>query len=671
MELRDIKGLGPKKIELLKKLNINTISDLVFYAPNYYEDRKTEYNLDNCEDSKNILIKVRITQGGVYIPIKGMKAIKFRASDGRGTIDIVYYNQIWMKKNLKVGEWYYFFGKIKSFRGQLSMTNPIYSSKKSGELGEIVPIYPLTKDLSNKILRNFILEAIEEYKPIDFLPICLISKYSLPSLKDILRSIHKPNTIEDGNNAIKIMSYIEAFMIQIASHSGINFQKEISGKIIRENDLEREFLATLPFKLTSGQKQAIVEIKNDLENSIAMNRLLQGDVGSGKTVVAQYSAIKSVASGFQVAFMAPTAILAEQNFNKLKKFSNKFSIRIELLTSNISIQKRRSIIAELLNGNIDILVGTHSLLNEEVFFKNLGLVIIDEQHRFGVKQRSSLIEKQSGVNLLVMSATPIPRSLALILYGEMDISEIRELPEGRQKIDTFTFSKNQFSTVNDFVLKELQKGRQIYYVCPLVEKSEKLDLTSATQLYKMLTPVFPDSKIELITGKTDEENKNRIMNEFYNGEINILVSTTVIEVGIDVPNASTMIIVNAERFGLSQLHQLRGRVGRGNHKSYCLLLCDEMSDETFSRIKIMERTSDGFEIASEDLKLRGPGEVLGLKQSGKAQLKFLKFDEDMNIIIRAKRDYDEVIKKIDTNELEILEKNINNFLGDFELGVLN
>lgn len=671
MELKDIKGLGPKKIELLEKLNIKTISDLVFYAPNYYEDRKKEYALSELEDSANALIKVRITQGGVFIPIKGIKAIKFRASDGVGAIDIVYYNQVWMKKNLKVGSWYYFFGKVKIFRGQISMANPIYSSTKSGELGEIVPVYPLTKDLSNKVLRNFINEAIKEYKPVDLLPIDLIDRYKLPSLKDILRLVHQPDSIDEGKKAIKIMSYIEAFMIQVASHKGIHLKKKYDGKVIKDNLIEREFLATLPFRLTGGQKSAIVEIKQDLESDEAMNRLLQGDVGSGKTVVGQYAAIKSVAAGYQVAFMAPTAILAEQNYKKIDQVANKFHMKVKLLTSSVTSAERAEIINELLNGNIDIIVGTHSLLNEEIKFKALGLVIIDEQHRFGVKQRAELIEKEEGVNLLVMSATPIPRSLALILYGEMDISEIRELPEGRQKIDTFAMSKHQFQTVNEFVEKELKKGRQAYYVCPLVEESEKMDLTSATELYKRLIPVFPDFNIAIVTGRTPEDEKNNIMSEFYNGSIDILVSTTVIEVGIDVPNASTMVIVNAERFGLSQLHQLRGRVGRGKYKSYCLLVCDDMSDDTFTRIKTMERSNDGFEIASEDLRLRGPGEFLGLKQSGRARLRFLKFDEDMDIIIKAKKDYDEWIKNANTDEVKVLEDNTKDFLGEFEIGVLN
>lgn len=666
MSLGSIKGLGPKRIKLLEKLNIRNLNDLVFYAPNYYEDRQNVKSLNELVDGEDALVYVRITRRE---PIKRLKnkmtIIEFTASDGSRVIRINYFNQPWAKNNFEIGEWYYLFGKIKFFKQDITISSPIFGKKQDKELGCIVPVYPLTKDLSNKILRSYIYEAIKSWNDLKLVPKEISDKYGLPPVKTILKMLHFPDNMDEANKALSMMSYIEAFCLQIATSNGEKIFKRTGGQIIKDTEEERDFLRCLPFKLTEGQKSSIVEIKSDLESDVKMSRLLQGDVGSGKTVVAQYAAIKTVASGFQVAFMAPTAILAEQNYKKLKVFGDKFGYRTVLLTSNISKSERDDIVNDLQDGNIDIIVGTHSLLNDEIKFKNIGLVVIDEQHRFGVNQRRTLAQKTEGINLLLMSATPIPRSLALILYGEMDISEIRTMPEGRKVVETYALSTNQIEGAHEFALKEIQKGRQVYYVCPLIEESESMNLMSAQDLYKSLVERFSDLQIALVTGKTPNDEKDDIMSKFYNGKINILVSTTVIEVGIDVPNATCMIIINAERFGLSQLHQLRGRVGRGDYKSYCLLINGSKSEESYTRIKTMERTSDGFEIATEDLRLRGPGEFLGLRQHGRHKLKFLNFEKDINIIIMAKKDFEYYYEHKDEKEWNEIYNNNTEFIGEY------
>ena len=666
MSFGSIKGLGPKRIKLLEKLNINNLNDLVFYAPNYYEDRKTVLNLDQVRDGEDALIHVKITRREPIKRINNkMTIVNFVASDGYQVINISFFNQYWAKNNFKIGEWYYLYGRIKTFKSEITMSSPIFSTKIDENIGSIVPVYPLTKDLTNKVLRSYISQALDQCQEFELIPKSLRDTHNIPSMKTLLRMIHFPESMDEANKALSLMAYVEAFSILVSTSDGNKLFKNTPGISLKDTEEERDFLRFLPFKLTGGQKASLVEIKEDLESEIKMSRLLQGDVGSGKTVVAQYAIVKAVASGYQAAFMAPTAILAEQNYVKLKSLTERFGFNVVLLTSKIKKSEREEILSELEAGNIDVIVGTHSLLNDDVKFKNIGFVAIDEQHRFGVMQRRTLAEKTAGINLLLMSATPIPRSLALILYGEMEISEIRTMPEGRQKIETYALNESQISSVYEFVLNEIKKGRQAYFVCPLIEESEKSNLKSAEDLYTELKEIFPNYKVDLVTGRTKNDDKDEIMSEFYQGKINILVSTTVIEVGIDVPNATCMVIMNAERFGLSHLHQLRGRVGRGQHKSYCLLINTSKSEESYARIKTMERTDDGFEIAKEDLRLRGPGEFLGLRQHGRQKLKFLDFERDMDIILLAKRDYEKYAMSKDNIEWEQILVNNKEFIGDY------
>lgn len=672
MELKDIKKIGPKRLEGLRKLNITDINDLVFYSPNYYEDRKTLVRVKDLDFEKKQLVHLKIVAGPARRKTaSNMTMVSYNATDGERPVEIVFFNQSFAVSYFKKGLSYYIFGKPSIYNNRVSFSNPIFSQVKGKDLGVIVPIYPLNATITNKILRESIKAALDNFTDIRLLPDEIVKKYNFLSIKALLRMIHFPEEIEKANYAIKSMAYVEAFLLNVMKYSNFSFTKKSKGKVIRDTSEERDFLRGLPFILTEGQKAAIVDIKRDLEADYSMNRLLQGDVGSGKTVVGQYMAIKTVAGGRQVAFMAPTTLLAVQNYEKLKTFADKFNMNCELLISKTKKKDKERIYEEVQNGNIDILVGTHSLLNEDINFKDLGSVIIDEQHRFGVNQRNNLIEKGNGTNVLVMSATPIPRSLSIILYGDMDISEIKTMPEGRQKIDTYVLTEKEMDSINGFVRRELQNGRQAYYVCPLIEESEKSDLNSATELYERLKEEFTGKNVALLTGRTDDEEKEIIMTDFKDGLIDVLVSTTVIEVGIDVPNATTIVIMNGERFGLAQLHQLRGRVGRGQYKSTCIIAHNAKNDETYARLKTIERSNDGFYIAMEDLKQRGPGEILGLKQSGAQKFKFLDFETDLNIVMRAKNDFDEYIKNASEAEVTELKNNAELLLGKIESGVLN
>lgn len=672
MELKDIKKIGPKRLEGLRKLNITDINDLVFYSPNYYEDRKTLVRVKDLDFDKKQLVHLKIVAGPARRKTaNNMTMVSYNATDGERPVEIVFFNQSFAVSYFKKGLSYYIFGKPSIYNNRVSFSNPIFSQVKGKDLGVIVPIYPLNAAITNKILRDSIKTALDNFTDIKLLPDKIVKKYNFLSIKALLRMIHFPEDIEKANYAIKSMAYVEAFLLNVMKYSNFSFTKKSKGKVIRDTSEERDFLRGLPFLLTDGQKDAIVDIKRDLEADYSMNRLLQGDVGSGKTVVGQYMAIKTVAGGKQVAFMAPTTLLAVQNYEKLKTFADKFNMNCELLISKTKKKDKERIYEEVENGNIDILVGTHSLLNEDINFKDLGSVIIDEQHRFGVNQRNNLIEKGNGTNVLVMSATPIPRSLSIILYGDMDISEIKTMPEGRQKIDTYVLTEKEMDSINGFVRRELQNGRQAYYVCPLIEESEKSDLNSATELYERLKVEFSGKNVALLTGRTGDEEKEKIMTDFKDGLIDVLVSTTVIEVGIDVPNATTIVIMNGERFGLAQLHQLRGRVGRGQFKSTCIIAHNAKNDETYARLKTIERSNDGFYIAMEDLKQRGPGEILGIRQSGAQKFKFLDFETDLNIVMRAKNDFDEYIKNASEAEVTELKNNAELLLGKIESGVLN
>jgi len=565
---------------------------------------------------------------------------------------------------LKYGKKYRFFGKISNKYGKIDLTSPVFDEiEKKNNTGKIIPLYPLTFSLSQNTIRKIIengLKDVEEDGGLkETLPQYILNEYKLEEINKAIETVHFPKEFADFEIARKRFVFEELLSTQLAllqlknsnlkDHKGISFSKDAHIS---------DVINSLPFNLTKAQLRVLEEIDKNMEQDKSMNRLLQGDVGSGKTVVAMISAYKAVKSRYQVAVLAPTAILATQHLENFQKILEKFDIRCELLISGITKKKKTEILEKLQNGEIDILIGTHAMLEENVTFKNLGLVVTDEQHRFGVKQRTTMAQKGENPDVLVMSATPIPRTLALILYGDLDISVIDELPPNRKKIETFAVTKALEDRVNNFVKKQVDEGRQAYIVCPLVEESEENDLQSVISLYeKCKTEVFPNYRIEYIHGKMKQKEKDDIMERFKNGEIDILISTTVIEVGVDVPNSSIMVIEDAQRFGLAQLHQLRGRVGRGEYQSYCILKYEGKGKNTRERMKIMTQTNDGFVISQKDLELRGSGDFFGTNQHGIPDFKIANLFTDIDILKLAQ----EAAIKI-VNDDEKLEKPENDLL---------
>ena len=636
-DVKYIKGVGPNRVKLLNKLNIFTLKDLITYYPRTYEDRSKPRNIAECIDGEEVLIEAIAIGRISEVRLKGKTMQKLVVRDETGTANITWFNQSYLKNKFEVGNKYQFYGKISNSFGKISMTSPVFDENgKKLNTGKIIPIYPLTYQLSQNVLRKIIENGLNEIngKLEETLPEYLLKEYQLEEINEATQRIHFPAEIKDFNIARKRLVFEELLATQLAllelknnyinQEKGIQFNKDVKMS---------EVINKLPFKLTKAQLRVLEEIDENMESEKPMNRLLQGDVGSGKTVIAMCAAYKAVKSGYQAAIMAPTAILATQHLENFKNILEELNIRCELLISGITRKKKEQILEKLANGEIDILIGTHAIIEEKVAFKNLGLVVTDEQHRFGVKQRTKIAEKGKNPDVLVMTATPIPRTLALILYGDLDISIIDELPPNRKKIDTFAVNKNMTERVNKFIAKQIESGRQAYIVCPLVEENEELDLKSVEKLYELYkTEIFPQYRVEYIHGKMKQKDKDSIMNTFKKGEIDILISTTVIEVGVDVPNSNIMVIENAERFGLAQLHQLRGRVGRGEYKSYCILKYEGKGENTKQRMKVMCDTNDGFVISEKDLELRGSGDFFGTLQHGLPEFKIANLFEDIPVL---------------------------------------
>lgn len=649
LNVQYIKGVGPKKASWLRRLNVETVKDLIYFIPRDYDDRSLFKSLREAVNGEKISLEVEICGNPSLNRIrKNLSILKIPIKDNSGFGNLTFFNQDYLRDKFKIGEKYIVNGKVNKTRFETQITSPIYEKEgESKRTGKIIPIYNLTNGLTNnemlKIIHNVLGEYLTNIE--ESLPGYLIKKYSLMGIQDAIINIHFPESKNSIHLARRRLAYEELLALQLGlltiksktynSMNGIKFPPKCE---------VYEFLENLPFKLTKAQLKVINEIVDDMESDKQMNRLVQGDVGSGKTIVGIVAMYKAVLSGYQAAMMAPTEILAAQHFDSISKFLSPYGINCELLVGSISKKRKGKILEDLKLGKIDIIVGTHALIQDSVEFQRLGLVITDEQHRFGVKQRVSLSEKGSNPDIIVMTATPIPRTLALILYGDLDISIIDELPPGRKEIETFAVGMDMKERIYKFVEKQLQDGRQAYIVCPLIEESESLTISAAEELYKELKEdVYKNFSVGLLHGKMTSKEKDEIMEDFKLNRINVLVSTTVIEVGVNVPNANIMVIFNAERFGLAQLHQLRGRVGRGGHQSYCILINESFNPISMERMRIMQQSTDGFVISEKDLELRGPGEFFGTRQHGLPELKVANLFSDMNILKAAQKDANEIL----------------------------
>ena len=633
-----VKGIGPKKAEKLNKLGIYTIKDLLYYFPRQFEDRSIIKKIAQLEDEEKVTVKALITNIESYTPKKGMTITRIDVKDDTGFAKLTFFNKEYIKNTFRVGDSILAFGKVKK-NGRFLELNSCeleYLSASPKNIGKLVPVYPLSYGVTNKDIMNTVRMVFEnkDIKIPEYMPEYLLKKYRLCGIEYAIKNIHFPKDKESLKIALYRLIFEELLVLQLGLFMYKGGSSDEKGILFKRNQRLDEVLKSLPFSLTRAQNRALNEIIDDMCSEKVMNRLVQGDVGSGKTVVALLALAECVFNGYQGALMAPTEILAQQHYESFTETFEDIGINVELLTGSVTKKQKEGILQRARDGDIDILIGTHALIEDNVEFKNIGLVITDEQHRFGVRQRGKLSSKGESQDILVMTATPIPRTLALILYGDLDISIIDELPPGRQPIETIAVEKKKRDKVyNSLVRREVDKGRQVYIVCPLVEESETLDITSATETAEEIKrDFFPDLRVGLLHGKMKPSEKDAIMTAFKNHELDILVSTTVIEVGVNVPNSTLMIIENAERFGLAQLHQLRGRVGRGKHQSYCVLIYGSNSEVCRKRMSIMEETNDGFKISEKDLEIRGPGEFFGTMQHGVPELKVANLFKHMKIL---------------------------------------
>ncbi|WP_150151427.1 ATP-dependent DNA helicase RecG [Fusobacterium nucleatum] len=678
-KLEDIptKYITAKQLSNLKSLGINTIYDLIYYFPRAYDDRTNIKKIGELKFNEYVVLKASVMSAVNLTVRSGKKIVKAMVSDGTGIMEILWFGMPYIKKSLKIGEEYLFIGQIKK-SAVFQLINPeykLFSGQQKVSENEILPIYSSNKNITQNNLRKLVEKFIANFLNYfeENIPDKLIKEYKIMERKSAIKNIHYPVSMKEIEEAKRRFAIEELLILElgilknrfiIENSNSKNY--EVEGK----KEKVRDFLSQLTFNLTNAQKKVIKEIYDEISNGKIVNRLIQGDVGSGKTVVAMVMLIYMAENAYQGALMAPTEILANQHYLGIKERLEKIGLRVELLTSSIKGKKKNEILEGIASGEIDIVIGTHSLIEDDVVFKKLGLIVIDEQHRFGVNQRNKLREKGFLGNLLVMSATPIPRSLALSIYGDLDLSIIDELPPGRTPIKTKWIANDEdLEKMYNFIYKKVNDGNQAYFVAPLIETSDKMALKSVDKVSEEIERKFSNKKIGIIHGKMKAKEKDEVMLKFKNKEYDILIATTVIEVGIDVPASTIMTIYNAERFGLSALHQLRGRVGRGSKQSYCFLISNSMTENSKQRLSIMEETEDGFRIAEEDLKLRNSGEIFGLRQSGFSDLKFIDIIYDIKTIKLVR---DECIKYLKEHKGEIenvyLKYDIEQKFSDIQAG---
>ncbi len=659
-DIRYLKGIGETRAKYFQKLDITTVGDVLRHYPRGYEDRTVITDIENLRSDVPCCIKATVT--APVSTARGKSGIVFcrsRAADDTGTVNLTFFNAQYLRDTLIRGETYVFYGKPQVSGRRYELVNPIFEpadtagTKETSVTGRILPVYPLTAGLTNGAVARAVSAALEVAgdRVEDCLPHDIRMRYTLCHADYAARNIHFPVTMEDALSARRRLTFEELFLLVLGLSSLRKSRDVCTAPPLGDTDLTG-FYAALPFTLTSAQRRCIDEAVQDMSpnddgsHRPPMRRLIQGDVGSGKTMVAAALAYLTARSGSQCVLMAPTEILATQHFEGLKPLFDRFGIESVLLTGSMRAAEKKAVRTRLADGSARLVIGTHAVLSESVSFSDLRLVITDEQHRFGVRQRAALSQKGRDVHMLVMSATPIPRTLALILYGDLDVSVIDELPPGRQPVYTRAVTESQRPVIYDFMRKQFQKGRQGYVVCPLIEDNDGGNNLKAVEAYarELKEKIFPDFPVEYLHGKLSEKQKNDTMLRFKGGEVTLLVSTTVIEVGVDVPNATMMVVENAERFGLSQLHQLRGRVGRGQHRSFCVLFSGPIgSEDTAKRLAAMEETADGFEIARRDLSIRGPGEFFGQRQSGTLPLKIAHLGADLTLLSDAQTAAKELI----------------------------
>lgn len=673
MELKDIKGIGEKKIALLNKLGIFTVNNLLEYFPYSYIDTTKFKKISEITEEGSYSYRLKIISLMENRKKRNIRVTKFLAMDEEmNYCTIVYFNSIFISKNLKINNVYEMYGRAKLLGKNVEIQSPTMQNK-ANIIGSIIPQYHLCKGISNldivKIIQNLLKKnSYFEEK----IPSNILNELNLESYDNAIRNIHFPKDNESFIRAKRRLAFDEIFYFQLSMKKlKRNNEDAIKFEI---KDETFDFIKSLSFKLTNSQNKVLDDIFRDMTSDKQMNRLVQGDVGCGKTIISFVAMFNVIKNGFQSVLMAPTEILARQHYESAKKLFLKYNIKVELLVGSLKESEKKVIREKIENGEVDIIIGTHAVFQEKVVYKNLGFVITDEQHRFGVKQRLLLSKKSKNPDILVMSATPIPRTVGLVMFCDLDISTIDELPSGRGKVKTYFVDENYEERYMNFIKKHISEGRQAYIVCPLVDESDTLELQSVINLYERLKErYFQDVEIEFIHGKLKPVDKNRIMKDFENGKIKVLVATTVIEVGINVPNSNIMVIYNAERFGLSQLHQLRGRIGRGNYESFCILVSNNKSTNVKKRMDIMCSSNDGFYISEQDFLLRGYGDILGYRQSGEARFKILNIQKDYELLKSAIKYVDELLMddfNFEKEENQVLKRNVDEFIQNLSENII-
>lgn len=647
--LTEFKGIGPKKSQLFSRLGIFDVEDALYSFPRGYEDRRNVKSISSLEAEEEAMVlgTVAAVKKGRYV--RGRKrTTRFLIKDETGTMEVLFFNAGYLEKNIKTGDKYWFFGKINKNGGSIAMMHPSFGKADEEDFnGDILPVYPLTSGLTQGERRKLSANALKYVdESLEVLNENIRLSNQLCGIEYALKNIHYP---EDERH-MRVAKYRLIFEELLLFSLGIlmmknKFLERKAGYVMSKEPYESEFCADLPFGLTSGQKKAVEDISNDMSSGKRMNRLIQGDVGSGKTVVSAAAAYKAIKNGYQAAIMAPTEILAYQHYDTFKDFFDDKGITVKILNSSTSSNERKETLEMCEDGRADILIGTHAVFGKDVRFKDLALVVTDEQHRFGVAQREALNAKGRNPHIMVMTATPIPRTLALIMYGDMDVSVISDKPLGRKEIITKVFRGDERENAYRLVMDQIKKGHQAYIVTPLIESSENIDVRSSEEVFEEAKEYFGEYKIALLHGKMKQEEKDRIMNDFKEGNIQVLVSTVIIEVGINVPNATVMVIENSERFGLAQMHQLRGRVGRGSEQSFCILVLDKDTDVAVKRAEAMESFSDGFIIAEKDLALRGTGEFFGTRQHGIPDMRIADVVKHSKILKKAMEEAGRIVEK--------------------------